>query len=112
MVNVDANSDFCNDNIIWNGCGVVPLPDFLIDVASDFFGFREMCDTHDACLSNYQKTRHACDQEFINEIHGECNDDDYHFGDDALCQFLATLYGNAVTQLGGAFCHVTLNPQQ
>eukprot|EP00555_Chaetoceros_dichaeta_P007893 CAMPEP_0198264468 /NCGR_PEP_ID=MMETSP1447-20131203/16039_1 /TAXON_ID=420782 /ORGANISM="Chaetoceros dichaeta, Strain CCMP1751" /LENGTH=231 /DNA_ID=CAMNT_0043953425 /DNA_START=47 /DNA_END=742 /DNA_ORIENTATION=- len=103
MVNVEANPDFCNDSVTWDGCGLEIMPDFLTDIADEISGFQEQCNTHDVCLGNCLKSRHTCDQEFINEMHAECGDDDDHYGGDALCQFLATLYGIAVTQFGGLF---------
>jgi len=103
MVMVEANSDFCNDDMTWNGCGVSIVPDFLRDAADEISGFQEICNMHDVCYGNCLKSRHVCDTEFINEMHGKCGDDVDHNGGDILCQFLATLYGNVVTQLGGAF---------
>jgi len=96
-VNVATDSDFCEENYGWNGCGPSSIPDFLTDIASDVAGFRDACNKHDVCYVDCNRPRQQCEDEFKSNMYAEC--DDYF-----LCEFLADLYAAGVTELGGEYC--------
>lgn len=102
-VNVPTDSDFCEENNGWNGCGPSSIPDFLTDIASDVTDFRDACNKHDVCYATCGTPREDCENEFESNMYDEC-DDNYSFPALNACKALADLFVAGVTELGGDSC--------
>jgi hypothetical protein len=99
-VNVVTDTDFCGDSS-WNGCGPSFFPDWLRDAADDVSGFKDSCDTHDVCYVDCDKSRAKCETEFLDSMHGECDDGiSGHF-----CRVLAHLFHAFVYTGGEKYCY-------
>jgi len=95
-VSASADSSYCADNEGWNGCGPFIVPDFLTDIASDVFNFRDACNTHDVCYSDCATKRSDCDNSFKDGMSQEC--------ENGLCETLADIFYGGVHRLGESFC--------
>lgn len=73
------------------------LPDFLTDIASDVYDFRDACNSHDVCYDDCTKNRSECEQNFISDMYNECEGD-------FLCEFTADLFQGGTDQFGESFC--------
>jgi Prokaryotic phospholipase A2 len=94
VITVEPNTDFCGD-VSWNGCGAGP--EWLNDIADTISGFESICNRHDVCYSNCQKTRSQCDKVFKKSMTDKCNGQ-------KPCEEIADVFYNVVVAVGENFC--------
>ena len=94
QVTVQPNENFCTSN--WNGCGPYWIPDWLTEIFDDVSGFQSSCIEHDACYSNCNESRAACDDAFYTDMNAKCDEQD----EGSSCEVLSNIFYKAVV-VGG-----------